>query len=117
MKNHFKEKYKGWVFGILMVICILFIGMSPVNALDASAVPLPESLNLFELLIQLGVSASIVEWLGLLSFIGYTLTQMRAWLPAHWIEKLPPVVIIFIEWLAGNYNGAKNEQVITKRRL
>lgn len=48
-------------------------------------------------------------WITVISLACYVFTQVRAWLPAKWLAKLPRRLVNLMELLAGNYRNACNE--------
>jgi hypothetical protein len=52
---------------------------------------------------------SAAQWITLIGFAAWIITQLIAWVPAEWVAKLPTWLIKVLKVLAGNYRKAANE--------
>jgi len=100
--------------GMLMAMLLALI-MSPVHASELVAANTEQPLALLDLLAVFLGSEKAAQWLSVLGLVGFIFTQLRAWLPAHWLAKLPRWLVNLLEVLAGNYRRAKNETISTPR--
>jgi len=119
MKVFFK-KYAVLVDLIFVIALMLLLGgwavSSPAEAADLIPVTSSDSVPLFEILSALVGGDKAAQWLGIVGLVCYLITHIVAWLPPRWVVKLPVWVIKFIEYLAGNYRGTKNELDSTVKR-
>jgi len=94
-------------------LCFIVILMLLFSLVSIAAPLLPatatEPVAIFDLLAALVGSERAAQWLSMIGLVCYLLTHASALLPEKWITKLPRWVLRFIEYLAGNYKGAKNE--------
>ena len=102
----------------VLIDCLLFVAMMigffwliamPVSAAELVTPGVSDSLSLFEILSSLVGGDKAAQWLSLIGLVCYLFTHIIAWLPPEWVAKLPTWLIKFIEYLAGNYRGTKNE--------
>jgi hypothetical protein len=80
-----------------------------VNAMSLTPDTAPQAVPIFDLLAVLVGSESAAQWITVVGFAAWVLTQLMAWLPTQWVAKLPTWVIKLLKVLAGNYRKASNE--------
>ena len=116
----FLEKHNvliDWILFALVVFGFGWLIAVPVTAAEFTEVAVNnDSASLFELLSVLVGGDKAAQWLSLIGLVCYLFTHVIAWLPPEWVAKLPTWLIKFIEYLAGNYRGTKNELVNTVKR-
>lgn len=119
MKAFFK-KHAVLVDLIVVITLMLLLGgwavSSPAEAADLIPATASDSVPLFEILSALVGGEQAAQWLGVVGLVCYLITHIVAWLPPRWVAKLPVLLIKFIEYLAGNYRGTKNELDNTVKR-
>lgn len=101
---------KALAFLALTVLAALIATLfNPAHASELAIAGSDQSVALLDLLAVFLGSEKAAQWLTVLGLVGYVFTQLRAWLPAHWLAKLPRWLVSLMEILAGNYRRASNE--------
>ncbi len=103
------KNFKAVFLGCLAVLIVAFLAM-PQFVVAGELGPSPDhSVTLMELLAMFVGNEQAGKWLMVLGLVGYGFTQLRAWLPLHWLARLPRWLVKLMEVLAGNYRRAGNE--------
>jgi len=94
-------------------LCFVFVLMLSFSFYSIAEPLTPATANepvaIFDLLAGLLGGDRAAQWLSVVGLVCYLLTHASALLPEKWVTRLPVWLISFIEYLAGNYKGAKNE--------
>lgn len=114
MKNVGRVCYLACAVVLILASCLLASTLA--SAADLAGTVTNDSVSLFELLSSLVGGDKAAQWLSVIGLVCYVFTHIIAWLPPEWVAKLPAWLIKFIEYLAGNYRGTKNEVVNTVKR-
>lgn len=105
LTKSFKTVLMVWLAAVALAVLAM-----PQAVMASELVTNPDhTVALVELLAVFLGSEQAAQWLTVLGLVGYVFTQLRAWLPAHWLAKLPRWLVSLMEVLAGNYRKAGNE--------
>lgn len=90
----------------LLTVCALMFVSPSVLAETITPENTPPLLEILSLFFAPEVA---LKWGSFIGATCYLITQILPWIPPHYLEKLPPKVNDFIQRIAGNYRGTKND--------
>lgn len=108
-----------WIVFVAIMLGLIVFSLFPSIAYASEAVSevVDNSVPLFEILSLLVGGEKAAQWLGMIGFVAYLLTQSIPWIPATWLDKLPNWLLTGLHYIAGNYRGTKNELSSTVKRI
>jgi hypothetical protein len=96
--------------GYALALCVMCFAFTfPAMAMELTPAVDPQNVPVFDLLAALVGGDSAAQWITLIGFAAWIITQLIAWVPAEWVAKLPTWLIKVLKVLAGNYRKAANE--------
>lgn len=108
LSKNFKTMFLVWLSAVALALLALLALPQAVMASELVTNP-DQSITLMQLLALFVGSEQAAQWFAVLGLLGYLFTQLRAWIPADWLAKLPRWVVVLMERAAGNYRKAGNE--------
>lgn len=64
--------------------------------------------SLISSLFEWGMSTQYAQYFTISIFVCYTLAQVVQYLPVKWSEKIPNVIMVFINIVAGKHGASKS---------
>lgn len=104
LTKSFKTALMVW----LAAVALAFLAMPQAVMASELATNPEHPVALMELLAVFLGNEQAAQWLTVLGLVAWVLTQVRAWVPHEWVDKLPNWVVRLLEVLAGNYRQTRN---------